>query len=61
MKYYNPTTNQCAIVLGVDDRTGIAHVCIDDEDIVMDWQVFIGLFYGMVSDEQERLGDDLGY
>lgn len=42
--YYNPTTDQYAKVLGVDDRTGIATVIIDDKKQEVPWDEFIGKF-----------------
>lgn len=42
--YYNPTKDQYAKVLGVDDRTGIATVIIDDKKDEMDWDEFIAEF-----------------
>ncbi|OOS03254.1 hypothetical protein SAMN02745664_12334 [Moraxella cuniculi DSM 21768] len=51
--YYNPTTDQYAQVLGVDDRTGIATVIIDDKEYEMDWHEFIGKFK-QLRDKDER-------
>ncbi len=51
--YYNPTTEQYAKVLGVDDRTGIATVIIDDKKHEMDWDEFIGKFK-QLRDKDER-------
>lgn len=51
--YYNPTTDQYAKVLGVDDRTGIATVIIDDKKDEMAWDEFIGKFK-QLRDKDER-------
>lgn len=42
--YYNPITDQYAKVLGVDDRTNLAAVIIDDKKDEMDWDEFISEF-----------------
>ncbi len=51
--YYNPITDQYAKVLGVDDRTGIATVIIDDKKDEMDWDEFISEFK-QLRDKNER-------
>lgn len=51
--YYNPITDQYAKVLGVDDRTGIATVIIDDKKDEMDWDEFISEFK-QLRDKDER-------
>lgn len=47
--YYNPETGQYAKVLGVDDRTDIAVVMIDDKRCDVDWQVFLKEFKSLCS------------
>lgn len=51
--YYNPTDDKYAKVLGVDDRTGIATVIIDDKKDEMDWDEFISEFK-QLRDKDER-------
>ena len=51
--YYNPTTDQYAKVLSVDDKTGIATVIIDDKKQEMPWDKFIGKFK-QLRDKDER-------
>lgn len=54
MYYYNPTTNQYAKVLGVDDRTGMATVVIDDKPRQMPWMAFLGEFTSMASVSERK-------
>lgn len=42
--YYNPATDTYAKVLGVDDRTNLATVIIDDKKDEIHWDNFISEF-----------------
>lgn len=52
--YYNPTTDQYAKVLGVDDRTNLAAVIIDDKKDEMDWDEFISEFKQLRDKKDEK-------
>lgn len=52
--YYNPKTNQYAKVLGVDDRTQIAIVVIDDKKVDLSWDEFIGKFKELVDVKETK-------
>lgn len=53
--YYNPTTHQIAKVLGVDDRTHLATIVIDDKSVTMDWHEFIKQFKSLaVKDDKAK-------
>lgn len=52
--YYNPITDQYAKVLGVDDRTNLATVIIDDKKDEMDWDEFISEFKQLRDKKDER-------
>lgn len=47
MTYYINSKGDIAKVLGVDDRTGLASVVINDKHITMAWEEFIKEFSGI--------------
>ena len=44
MTYYTNDKGDIAKVLGVDDRTGLASVVINDKEAIMTWDDFIKEF-----------------